>query len=136
MKILNIAGNIVRNAETRHTQADSVTSFTVAVNTGSGERKTTDYVECALWGKRGETLCQYLTKGTVVSVSGVPRIRQFEHKGEHRAEMQIRVNEIGMHGGRSTDGEYVKPQSHQADYNAPGAAVGLDEDIPFALEWR
>lgn len=132
MMMLSATGNLTRNAETRQTTNDSVTTFTVAVNIGSGENKRTEYLDCALWGKRGTSLEQYLTTGTTVSVHGVPRARHFTTKqGEARAQIQVRVVEIGLHGGRSRDGEYQKPQSAGAQPSAPSAPSALNDEIPF-----
>lgn len=128
---LNLTGNIGKDAVTRTTQGgDNVTSFTVAVNQGSGDKKRTEWVECALWGKRGDALAQYLTKGTTVSVCGQPRIRQYEASGEHRAQMQVSVSEISLHGGAKSTGE------QKADWDAPGGPVDLDDAVPFAPEFR
>ncbi len=121
---LNLTGKIGKDAVTRITQGgDNVTSFTVAVNMGSGDKKRTEWVDCALWGKRGDAFCQYLTKGTTVSVCGQPRIRQYDANGEHRAQMQISVSEISLHGGSS------KPADDSTKWDAP--AEDLSDEIPF-----
>ena len=80
MKSITIAGNIGRNAETRNTQSgDSVTGFSVAVEERQGQDKRTIWFDVSIWGKRGSSLAQYLTKGTRVAVAGDLSTR--EHDG-------------------------------------------------------
>lgn len=122
---LHLTGNIGKDAVTRTTQGgDNVTSFTVAVNQGSGDKKRTEWVECALWGKRGDALAQYLTKGTTISVCGMPRVRHYELNGEHRAQIQVSVAEISLHGGPKSTGD------KQAGWDAPADDLDSSE-IPF-----
>lgn len=123
---LTIAGNIGKDAVVRTTQGDkNVTSFTVAVNIGSGDKKRTEWIDCALWGNRGDALCPYLTKGTTVSVTGQPRIRQYESNGEPRAQMQMSVSEISLLGGGKRDGG----SSGDTKWDAP--ADDLQDEVPF-----
>lgn len=128
MKIIAISGNIGKTAETRTTQGgDNVTSFNVAVEDRSGREKSTVWFSCSLWGKRGDALAQYLTKGSKVSVSGELSTR--EHDG--KTYLQIRADHVTLMGGgeRSQDrGTGGAP--------AGGAANGYDEDLPFMMEWR
>ena len=130
MKTLTIAGNIGKNAETRATQGgDKVTSWSVAVEERTGQDKRTLWFDCSLWGKRGEALAQYLTKGSKVAVSGELSTR--EHDG--KTYLTIRAEQVTLLGG--------KPEGDAGGgYNAPpsAGAGGLDDDddIPFAPEVR
>lgn len=127
MIVMTLTGNLVRPAEQRKTQAgDDVCSFTVAVNIGSGDRKRTEYVDCALWGNRGVSLCQYLTKGLTVSVSGMPTVRSYEKDNSPRAQLQCRVQEISLHGGGKRE---EAPQGGQTQWDAPNHDD--DSEIPF-----
>ena len=79
MKNLTIAGNIGKDAVTRTTQSgDSVTGWSVAVEERNGQDKRTLYFDCSLWGKRGQALAQYLTKGSRVAVTGDLSTREHE----------------------------------------------------------
>lgn len=122
MKNIAIAGNIGKDAITRTTQnGDKVTGFAVAVEERSGQDKRTLWFDCSMWGKRGEGLAQYLTKGSKVSVSGEFSTR--EHEG--RTYLTIRVNDVTLQGGRQSDSG--QPQGHQAPTDDP-----YDSDsIPF-----
>lgn len=102
MKIITIAGRITRDAVTRTTQqGDKVTGFSVAVDDGFGQNKRTLFFDCSLWGKRGDSLAQYLVKGASVTVAGDLSTR--EHEG--RTYLTIRVSEIALQGGKAADSQ-------------------------------
>jgi len=131
MMILTLAGTIGRDAELRRTQGgDPVAGFSVAVDNGkdkNGNKRESTWVDCSLWGKRGEGLCQYLTKGTRVAITGRPTTR--EHNG--KAYQGVSINEItlmggGQQGGSQGGGGYSQGQQEQRQ---PDPA-DLD-DLPF-----
>lgn len=122
MKSICIAGNIGKDAVTRQTrEGDSVTSWSVAVEEGRGQNKRTLWFDCSLWGKRGESLAQYLTKGSKVAVSGDFSTR--DHEG--RTYLTIRANEVTLQGGgQSRDDTEQRQQSRQQRND-------VDDEIPF-----
>lgn len=134
-----VTGNLGRDAELRHTGKDPVCSFSVAsARKQKGEEQTT-WVRCSLWGRRGEALMQYLTKGTKVAVSGELSTR--EHNG--KTYVEVRVNEIDLMGGGKGD-RPSRREEPEEDYDPtapkPGtfsaADVGLmsppdADDVPF-----
>jgi single-strand DNA-binding protein len=128
MKSIVISGNIGKNAETRTTQSgDTVTSFNVAVEDRQGKEKSTMWFSCSIWGKRGESLCQYLTKGGKVSVSGDLSTRENEGK----TYLQIRADQITLLGGGQDRGDDRGYQAPPKD--APmSQGSAMDDEIPFA----
>lgn len=115
MNVWGFTGHLGRDAETRTTQGGhTVTTFRVAVEYGRGERKGTLWVECALWGKRGDALAQHLTKGLKIAASGELSERHWKNQqGEDRSALIVNVNEI----------DFVLPKQ------APEPPV--DDSIPF-----
>jgi len=77
-----ITGNLVRDAELKYTASQKpVLTFTVAVNRlGANNEQATDYFSCVFWGKTGEAISKYMTKGKGVLVRGQMRSRQYEAK--------------------------------------------------------
>ena len=136
MKTLSIAGNIGKDAVTRTTGGgDSVTSWTVAVEERAGQDKRTLWFDVSLWGKRGEALAQYLTKGGKVGVSGEFSTR--EHEG--KTYLTIRANEVTLlGGGQGEDGPRQSSTSRLADQaqRPPAQTNALDDEIPFSPEVR
>ena len=96
--IIAFAGRIGKDAEVRTTQGgDSVTQFSVGCNVG---RDKTAWIDCSMWGERGEKLAQYLTKGTAVGINGRPAVRAYTKKGEAVGVQQCVVNHVDLLGSK------------------------------------
>jgi len=142
MNNITIAGQLGRDAEVRYLpNGDAVANFSVADS--QGKDKTTIWWNCQLFGKRAESLSQYLTKGQSVTVSGNITQRTYQKDGVDKTAMEIRVSDVALQGGRKDDSQPAQRQaapsqaprpapSRQAP--APRAASGFDDmdsDIPF-----
>jgi single-strand DNA-binding protein len=122
MKTINIAGNITKDAVLRRTQSgEPVLGFDVAVN--DHRTKAAVFFSCSLWGKRGDAIKGYLTKGTKVAVSGDLGTR--EHDG--KTYLTVNVSEVTLMGGGQ------KQEERDSYGNQP---ANFDDNIPFAPEWR
>jgi single-strand DNA-binding protein len=137
MKTITIAGNLGKDAVTRHTQGgDSVTGFSVAVEERTGQDKRTIWFDVAIWGKRGTALQPHLSKGARVAVAGDLSTR--EHEG--KTYLTVRADQVTLMGG----GERRDAQPESRDAPARGSAHGartggvpdMDDEIPFAPEVR
>ena len=124
MQIVTIAGNLGKDAELRRTQqGDPILGFSVAVS--EGRDKPTTWWDVSLFGKRGEKLAQYLTKGSRVTVTGRFSAREYEGK----TYLQCAANEIALQGGGES-------RDAGDDYREKMPAGGgfqndLDDEIPF-----
>jgi len=118
----NFIGNIGRDAEQRHTAGgDSVVSFSVGVKSGYGDKATTTWANCAMFGKRGESVLPYLTKGQLVGVTGELSLREWQDKeGQKRTALEVRVSDVTLLGKK--DGA---KQGKEPSY------AGHEDDIPF-----
>lgn len=132
MKVITIAGRVGKDAVTRNTQSgDQVTGFTVAVDEGYGDKKSTLWFDVSMWGKRGAAVAQYLTKGANVTVTGELSTR--EHEG--KTYLTIRETALALQGGKRD----ASPASHNRDlssggYSSPptGGVPDMEDEIPFA----
>lgn len=130
MQIVTIAGNIGKPAEVRRTQnGDAIASFSVAVS--EGRDKPTTWWDVSLFGKRGEKLAQYLTKGSRVTVTGRFSTREYEGK----TYLQCAASEIALQGGgeRQNAGDNYREKQPSG---GGGFRNDLDDEIPFAPEVR
>lgn len=130
MQIAHIAGNVGKDATLRSLQnGDKVLGFSVAVDNGRDKEAT--WYDCSVFGKRAESLEQYIRKGTKLALMGRLSVRVHEGK----AYMGIAVSELTFQGGNqngSDDRQERRPaanQSRSGGYRAPG---GMDDDIPFS----
>ena len=136
MNSWNFTGNLGNECEQRYTQSgDSVVSFSVGVKSGFGDKATTTWAKCAIFGKRGESVAPYLKKGTLVGISGEVNNREYQDKeGQKRYSLDVRVNDLTLLGGKSDRSESAPSQPKQ-ERNAQGAQGGafdgMDDDIPF-----
>lgn len=127
MKSIVIAGNVGKDAVTRRTpQGDAVTSWTVAVDDGFGDRKRTLWFDCGMWGNRGESVAPHIRKGGKVAVSGDLSTR--EHEG--KTYLTVRVNDVTLQGKPADPLERREPfPGYEA--NRPPNREELDDEIPF-----
>ena len=109
MNSITVAGSLGRDAELKHLNSgDSICNFSIADS--QGRDKPTIWWNCSLFGKRAESLAQYLTKGQAVTVSGSVTEREWTDKdGAKRKSMDVRVNDIALQGGRQ-QAEAPKPE--------------------------
>lgn len=134
MNVFTFSGHIGRDAEKRFTPSgDSVVTFSVPVKSGFGDKAITSWIKCALWGKRGDSVLQYLKKGQLVGVSGEFACREYQDKdGQQRYSNEVRVNDVSLLGKQ--DRSEPATNSGTPAPNAPAKRDSfddLDSDIPF-----
>ena len=133
MNKITATGRIAADAEVRFTPSgDPVASFRIASDVGFGDKKTTNWFSCQVWGKRGESLAPHLIKGTPVTVFGALTLREWNDKeGQKRLSPNIRIDEIELQGGKK-DSEPSQPSNPRNAQGAPKASISdMDDDIPF-----
>ena len=134
MNNITVAGNISRDAEIRILpNGDPVANFSLADN--MGKDKGAIFWSCQLFGKRAESLSQYLKKGQSVTVSGTVSQRTYTKDGVEKTTMDIRVNDVALQGGRKEESAPPQRTQSQPQRNAPAKRPpsGFDdmEDVPF-----
>lgn len=136
MNSWNFTGNLGNDCEQRYTQSgDSVFSFSVGVKSGFGDKASTTWAKCAMFGKRGESVAPYLKKGALVGISGEVNNREYQDKeGQKRYSLDVRVNDLTLLGGKPA-GDSAQSQQKPQQRNAQGAQGGASDEsdeIPFA----
>ncbi len=131
-----LVGNLTRDPETKHLPSSSITDFSVAVNRKFKKADGTDseevaFIDCKAWGKTGEIIKQYFTKGKPILVEG--RITQDQWKdkesGANRSKLLVTVESFSFVGGEKKD-DAPAPRSQPSQTRA--AKPDIDEsDIPF-----
>ena len=102
LNLVQLIGNLGRDPEGRYTPSGTkVCSFSLAVNrrwTGSdGEPKeATDWFNVEAWGRLGEICQEYLTKGSLVYISGRLQTDRYEHEGETRFFTKVIAQKMQM----------------------------------------
>jgi len=148
-----LIGNLTRDPELRVTpKGTAICQFSLAVNRkfrdeAGADREEVTYVDIEAWGKSGENIAKYCTKGRPLFVEGRLRLDQWEDKTtkEKRSRMKVVCDNFQFLGsGRAEGGAPGGAEGGEAPrYNAPAARPGaprpaapaaqenLDEDVPF-----
>lgn len=102
MNIVIIQGRMTKDAETKTLSSGStITAFTVAVDRG-GKSKETDFIDCKAWGKTGEFVSSYFTKGKPISVMGKIQTRTWEAQdGTKRKAVEVLADSVDFVVGSS-----------------------------------
>ena len=95
MNIVILTGRMTKDAETKTLSTGStITSFTLAVDRG-GKSKETDFIECKAWGKTGDFVSQYFSKGKPITVLGKIQTRTYEAQdGSKRKVVDVLVDSV------------------------------------------
>jgi len=137
MNSWNFTGNLGNPAEQRYLpNGDSIVSFNVAVKSGYGEKASTTWVRCSMFGKRGEAVLTYLVKGQLVGVCGEATLRDWQDKeGAKRSSLEVRVNDLSLLGKSQGSDEPQRPTQTEKPAQTGGGSSGFSDfesDIPFA----
>jgi len=146
---MDITGRLTADAQVR-TLSDNreVVNFSVAVNESykpkDGERVThTEFFDCSYWLWSG--IAQYMTKGTVVEISGRVSARAWmDAEGQPKAGLNFHTSKIKLHGGSGngaaqgatpkTQGTQAAPATEATQVHGAQVITGGQEehdDLPF-----
>ena len=78
MKLIGVV-RLGHDAEMRYTKSgDAVVNFSAVYDVGYGDKKSAQWVKFSMFGKRGESVCEYLLKGSQVFITASdPKIKEF-----------------------------------------------------------
>lgn len=126
------AGRLTKDSELRYTaDGKGVLNFDVACDSGWGDRKSTVFLRCALWGARGESMEAWLKKGTQVTVTGALKQSEREYGGKTYHNLDVSVHELALQGGKRDNTTTKAPEQGFRDKKPPAASQELDEKLPF-----
>ena len=152
-----LIGNLTRDPELRVTpKGTAICSFGLAVNRqyrdeSGASRDETTFVDIEAWGKQGELVSKYLTKGSPAMVEGRLRLDAWESKtGEKRSKIKVVLDNVqflsrGPGAGAAAAAPAPEAEADGADRPAPAPApaprpapsaepppsAGVDDDVPF-----
>jgi len=152
---VNLVGRLTRDAELQYTNTGfAICKMGLAVNRRrkQGEQwvDEANFFDISLFGKRGESLSQYLTKGTQLAVQGQLRQDRWEQDGAKRSKVIIEATNIQLLSSRSDRAQMgessyqnnnqgaAPPRNSQPfeSYSRPEQSGGgqsdrFEDDIPF-----
>ena len=120
-------GRLGKDSElNKMSSGDAVCNFSIANDIGTRDNPKTQWIECALFGKRAEALQPYLKKGVKVSASGRVTLESFTSRdGSQKSSLRLTISEIDMHLPPKGEGQAQPGAASQKNDDMP------DSDIPF-----
>lgn len=122
-------GRLTAAPEIRYTQkGNAVAGFTLAVDSGYGDNKQTDFINIVAWNKLAEVCGNNLDKGRKVLVEGRLQIRSYDaNDGTKRRVAEIIAQNIEFLESKHTNNS--DSVNHAAELF--GGEVFPEEEIPF-----
>ena len=116
---ISFVGRVGSDATIRQAGQADVLNFRAASDVGYGERKTTNWFNIQVWGKRAQSLEQYIQKGKQLFISGELTSREYDKKDGGKGfslDVNAQVVQFISDGQKSEEGS---PSSPETDSDAP-----------------
>jgi len=94
-------------------EAGIVGNFDIAIHSGYGKNKRTNYVRCTMFGKRAESLKDVVKKGTYVTVFGEHDTETYSKKDTTQGfAVSLKVEDLVLQGspGKGSSGSEEPPR--------------------------
>jgi single-strand DNA-binding protein len=120
-------GRLVRDMELKFTQSGKAAgNFTLAVDSGYGESKKTDFIKCVAWDKTAENIANMMKKGRLVLVEGSIKTGSYDKDGVKVYTTDIQaVKVVFLDRGSNDNSQTVE------DVFFPSQVEDDDSDCPF-----
>lgn len=128
-----LMGRLCKSPELRYTQTQKpVATFTIAVDRDynpTGEKEA-DFPQIVAWNKTAEFVSQYITKGSMVIVTGRLQSREWTDKNDNkRVSWEVVADHVyfgeSKKNTKPVDVSYGEPQSSFSEL------ADTDGDLPF-----
>ena len=99
VNVCTFVGRCTRDAETTvvGSKGTSLTKWAIANNTGFGQYEKTNFFNCQMWGKQGESLKQYLVKGKQIAVVGTLENQKWSgNDGQQHDSWTLTVSQVTL----------------------------------------
>ena len=131
-----LIGRLTRDPELRYSSSNTaVVNFTIAIDrqyTNAQGQRETDFINVIVWRKQAENTCNYLDKGSLVSIEGRLQTGSYDDKdGNKRYTMDVVADSVqfleskGQAQSRST-------ASSASPYDYQDNNVGYTNDVNVA----
>lgn len=122
-------GNISQDPTIRYSGEMAIASTSIAINSGYGDKKRTDYFNLTAFGKTAELFEKYVQKGTPLCVRCHPQNNNWTDKdGNKRYDIVFIVDEVDFCG--KSEKKEDKPQKARDD-DFVSIPDGVSDMLPF-----
>ena len=132
MNKVQLIGRLTKDVEVRYSQGDSqmaIARFTVAVDR-RGKKDEADFISCVAFGKTGEFIEKYFSKGNRIGICGHIQTGSYTDKDNKKVyTTDVIADEAEFVESKGSAETVAKPQTDENGFmNIPD---GIDEDLPF-----
>lgn len=134
-----LIGNLTRDPELRTTpKGTAISAFGLAINRQTKDdagntRDETTFVDIEAWGKQGELVSKYLTKGSPCMIEGRLRLDSWEDKtsGQKRSKLKVVLDNVQFLNRAPGNGEASAPRATGQPAPAPTTNDDTTDDVPY-----
>ena len=130
-----VQGRICAEPELKHTpNGIAVTSFTIANDQGSGEKKKTSFIDVVAWRGTAELICKWFRKGSMIIVQGAIQTRSYtDSQGNKRKAFEIVAENVHFAESKRDGGNNIPSTLPQFASQDTGdfEEIPTDDDLPF-----
>ena len=136
MNKIVLLGRLTRDIELRQAGETSVANFSLAVNRTfhRDNEPDVDFFNCVAFGKRAETLAQYIHKGNQLAIEGHVQIGSYTNKdGANVKTFDVMIDGFDFIGSKS---ETSEPKTEITEPKTETTTENFDldleiDDLPF-----
>jgi single-strand DNA-binding protein len=124
-----VVGRVGQIKKAEHVgQGTFLLGFSVAEDKymGPNKDKLTTWHDCAFFGRRAESVAQYITVGSQIAVNGQAYLEEYEGK----KYLKVAVDNVVLLGGGQQQAPAQAPAPPQPPQQPDGPGV-FNDDIPF-----
>ena len=116
---VNLVGRLTRDPELKYlTNGTAVSNFTLAVNRAfknkAGEKEA-DFINIIVWRKQAENCATYISKGSMVAISGRMQSRSYQKDDEKRYATEVVADEVHFLDSKGSSKEKKEIETPDAD---------------------
>ena len=130
-----LVGRLGKDPESRATTNNTVADFSIAVDEGFGDKKSTSWINIKAWGKTAEFAISYLRKGNLVSVTGRLKQETWETKeGQKRDRVVVIAESLQGLTPKGEQAQRPAQEPQQAESGSDDDGVERDangDELPF-----
>ena len=137
-------GRTTKDVEMRYSQGENsmaIGRFSIAIDSGYGDKKKTNFFNCTIFGKQAEAFERYVPKGTKVLLECEANQNQYTDKNGNKVNsVDFIVKSFEFCESKSTsqnaNNQMRASPSNSPEYMSSGDGfmnipVGIDEELPF-----
>ncbi|ASZ08842.1 single-stranded DNA-binding protein [Mesoplasma chauliocola] len=109
-----LIGRITKDVELRNTNngQGKFVSFTLAVSEYSGQKEITNFIPCFAFNNTAENMARFLSKGSLISVSGRVNVRTSQNEGKYETIVTITADRVNFLESAKTRGSNASDETN------------------------